>query len=143
MFLVMVRHPEQGDEHNGKEVCDEIRRKVQGSEVSICLFHDATEMVNARIGYANAFKQLDKELAARVTEVVCVVPGSIPRMMAYTVAMFSRKPWHIFATREEGERHMRMRGYVDADFRVPVTGRVNLRKVSRPGSAVAGSVGRH
>ncbi|HSP80906.1 MAG TPA: hypothetical protein VLQ93_20430 [Myxococcaceae bacterium] len=125
--LVMVNHPEHGDEHNGKEVCDEIRRLLEGQPGAICFFHDAAEMVNAKIGYANAFKALDKELAERVTEVVCSVPASIPRMMAYTVAMFSRKTWSIFRSREDAELHMRQRGYLDDEYQQPSPGRVCLR----------------
>jgi hypothetical protein len=125
--LLMVNHPEYGDEHNGQEVCDEIRRKLRNQPGPICFFHDAVGMVNAKIGYANAFKALDRELADRVTEVVCAVPGSIPRMMAYTVAMFSRKTWSIFRSREEAALHMRLRGYLDEEYQRPFEGRVYLR----------------
>jgi hypothetical protein len=84
-------------------------------------------MVNARIGYANAFKEFDRELSERVTEVVCAIPGPIPRMMLYTVATLSKRPWSIFRTRSEAEMHMRMRGYSASDYREPTSGSVDLR----------------
>jgi hypothetical protein len=129
--LVMVKHPEQGDEFNGKALCDEIRRLLKSHSGSMCFFHDATGMANARIGYANAFKELDRELTERVTEVVCAIPGAIPRMMAYTVATLSTQPWSIFRTRLEAEFHMRMRGYLSIDYQPPIEGAVHLRMVRR------------
>jgi len=125
--LVMVKHPEHGDELNGKALCNEIRQVLKNQAGTVCFFHDGTGMVNARIGYANAFKELDRELAGRVTEVVCAIPGPIPRMMVYTVATISKKPWSIYRTRVEAEMHMRMRGYHATDYCQPIEGKVNLR----------------
>ncbi|HEX8822814.1 MAG TPA: hypothetical protein VF794_23005 [Archangium sp.] len=117
-WLMMVKHPEQGDEVNGKALCDEIRKALKlHATGTVCFFHDGTGMVNARIGYANAFKELDRELAERVTEVVCATPGPIPRMMLYTVATLSKRSWSIFRTRAEADLHMRMRGYSATDYR--------------------------
>jgi hypothetical protein len=132
-WLLVVKHPEQGDEVNGKALCDELRRVLRlHATGTVCLFHDGTGMVNARIGYANAFKELDRELSERVTEVVCSIPGPIPRMMLYTVATLSKRQWSIFRTRSEAEMHMRMRGYSATDYRELVTGSVDLRV---PGSS--------
>jgi hypothetical protein len=125
--LVMVKHPEQGDEANGKALCEEIRRALKHHLGSVCFFHEASGMTNARIGYANAFKELDRELAERVTEVVCAIPGPIPRMMLYTVATLSTLPWSIFRTRMEADFHMRMRGYLSTDYQAPIEGSVLLR----------------
>jgi hypothetical protein len=125
--LVMVKHPEQGDETNGKALCEEIRRALKHHPGSVCFFHEASGMTNARIGYANAFKELDRELAERVTEVVCAIPGPIPRMMLYTVATLSTLPWSIFRTRMEADFHMRMRGYLSTDYQSPIEGSVLLR----------------
>jgi hypothetical protein len=129
--LVMVKHPEQGEELNGKALCDEIRKLLKAQPGTFCFFFDGTGMVNARIGYANAFKELDRELAERVTEVVCVIPAPIPRMMLYTVATMSKRPWNIFRTRTEAETHMRMRGYVGSDYREPLEESVRLRVLGR------------
>jgi hypothetical protein len=132
-WLLVVKHPEQGDEVNGKALCDELRRVLKlHATGTVCLFHEGTGMVNARIGYANAFKELDRELSERVTEVVCAIPGPIPRMMLYTVATLSKRPWSIFRTRSEAEMHMRMRGYSATDYREPTSGSVDLRV---PGSS--------
>ena len=129
--LVMVKHPEQGDDINGKALCDEIRQALKHQQGTFCFFYDGMGMVNARIGYANVFKELDRELADRVTEVVCAIPGPIPRMMAYTVATLSRNSWTIFRTLQEAELHMRMRGYGVIDLHQPLTRRVELRVLSR------------
>lgn len=131
-WLMVVKHPEQGDEVNGKALCDELRRMLRlHATGTVCFFHDGTGMVNARIGYANAFKELDRELSERVTEVVCAIPGPIPRMMLYTVATLSKKPWSIFRTRAEAEMHMRMRGYSATDYRELIEGTVELRLPGR------------
>jgi hypothetical protein len=129
--LMMIKHPEQGDEFNGKGLCEEIRRVLRHQPGRVCFFHDATGMVNARIGYANAFKELDRELGERVTEAVCAIPGPIPRMMLYTVATLSTQPWSIFRTRMEAEFHMRMRGYLTTDYQPPGEGAVHLRVLRR------------
>jgi hypothetical protein len=129
--LVMVKHPEQGDDVNGKALCDEIRKLLKTQPGTFCFFFDGTGMVNARIGYANAFKDLDRELAERVTEVVCAIPGPIPRMMLYTVATMSKRPWNIFRTRAEAEMHMRMRGYLGAEHREPLEESVRLLVLGR------------
>lgn len=131
-WLMVIKHPEQGDEVNGKALCDELRRMLRlHATGTVCFFHDGTGMVNARIGYANAFKELDRELSERVTEVVCAIPGPIPRMMLYTVATLSKKPWSIFRTRAEAEMHMRMRGYSATDYRELIEGAVELRLPGR------------
>lgn len=129
--LVVIKHPEQGDEFNGKALCDQIRQLLKNQPGTCCFFHDGTGMVNARIGYANAFKELDRELADRTTEVVCAMPGPIPRMMVYTVATIAQKPWTIFRTFAEAEMHMRMRGYVATDYTQPFEGMLNLRLLGR------------
>jgi len=109
--LVIVKHPENGVAENGKEICDQIRKKLKGSTGPVCLFHDATGMINANAGYAGAFKDLDKDISDRVVEVVCAIPGSIPRMMAHTVAMFSSKKWKIFKERPEAVEYLNLKGY--------------------------------
>ncbi len=129
--LVLVKHPAHGDEFNGKALCDEIRRLLRNQQGTLCFFHDGTGMVNARIGYANAFKELDRDLADRLTEVVCAVPGPIPRMMAYTVATIAQKPWTIFRTRAEADMHMRMRGYQVADYTRSFEGSLYLQVLGR------------
>ncbi len=125
--MVVIKHPEQGDELNGKALCNQIRQLLKNQPGTFCFFHDGTGMVNARIGYANAFKELDRELADRTTEVVCAIPGPIPRMMVYTVATIAEKPWTIFRTRAEADLHMRMRGYAATDYAQPFEGMLKLR----------------
>ena len=129
--LVLIKHPEQGDEFNGKALCDQIRQLLKNQPGTFCFFHDGTGMVNARIGYASAFKELDRELAERTTEVVCAIPGPIPRMMLYTVATIAEKPWAIFRTRPEAELHMRMRGYDAADYTQTFEGMLKLKVLGR------------
>lgn len=129
--LVLIKHPEHGDELNGKALCERIRQLLKNQPGTFCFFHDGVGMVNARIGYANAFKELDRELAGRTTEVVCAIPGAIPRMMAYTVATIADKPWTIFRTRAEAELHMRMRGYSATDYTQPLEGLLTLRLLGR------------
>ncbi|WP_257452426.1 hypothetical protein [Archangium lipolyticum] len=130
-WLVRVRHPEHGDELNGRALCDEIRQALKHQPGTFCFFYDGMGMVNARIGYANVFKELDRELSDRVTEVVCAIPGPIPRMMAYTVATLSRSSWTIFRTLAEAETHLRMRGYIGPDLTQPLEGGVNVRVLRR------------
>ncbi len=108
--LVVIKHSQRGDADNGKAICDAIREKVPEG-VNVCIFHDATEMESANTGYAGAFKELDKEISGRVTEIVCAVPGSIPRMMAHTVAMFSDKKWSIFKDKEEAVKYLEGKGF--------------------------------
>lgn len=129
--MVLIKHPEQGDELNGKALCDQIRQLLKNQPGTVCFFHDGLGMANARIGYANAFKELDRELAERTTEVVCAIPGPIPRMMLYTVATIAEKPWTIFRTRPEAEMHMRMRGYDAADYTQPFEGPLKLKVLGR------------
>jgi hypothetical protein len=129
--LVLIKHPAQGDELNGKALCAQIRQLVKNQQGTLCFFHEGTEMVNARIGYANAFKELDRELANRETEVVCAIPAPIPRMMIYTVATIAQKPWTIFRTRAEADLHMRMRGYLASDYGQPFDGTLKLCVLGR------------
>ncbi len=75
------------------------------------MFHDATGMENANSGYAAAFKDLDKDISGKITEIVCAIPGSIPRMMAHTVAMFSSKKWTIFKAGTEAQEYLKSKGY--------------------------------
>jgi len=130
-ILVLLKHPEHGDALNGKALCDQIRQLLKNQPGTVCFFHDGLEMVNARIGYANAFKELDRELAERTTEVVCAIPGPIPRLLLYTVAPIAEKPWSIFRTRPEAEMHMRMCGYASTDYTQPFEGMLKLRLLSR------------
>lgn len=109
--LAIVKHPKMGDADNGKAICARIRQKLKESEGPVCLYHDATDMSTANIGYAGAFKELDLEISGRVVEVVCAIPGSIPRMMAHTVAMFSSKKWSIFTSRADAVKHLNAMGY--------------------------------
>ena len=109
--LVIVKHPEKGDENNGKLICDEIRGSLAEKAGQVCIFHDATHMSWANSAYAGAFKELNKDLEGRVVEVVCAIPGSIPRMMACTVAMFSDLKWSIFKTKDEAKHHLRQKGF--------------------------------
>ncbi len=109
--LLTVLHSPRGDAENGKEICDRIRKRIADSGMSICIFHDATVMETANGAYAEAFKNLDKEISGRIAEIVCSIPRSIPRMMARTVAMFSQKKWSIFKERSEAEKYLKSRGY--------------------------------
>ena len=109
--LAIVKHPPKGDADNGKAICSKILVKLGNSVGPVCLYHDATNMETANTGYAGAFKELDKQIAERVVEVVCAIPGSIPRMMAHTVAMFSSKKWSIFKERAEAIRYLNSMGY--------------------------------
>lgn len=110
-ILVIVKHPDKGDAENGKAICDKVRRKVERGDESICIFHDATHMSTANPAYASEFKALDKDLADRLTEVVCAIPGSIPRMLAHTVAMFSEKDWSIFKALPEALFYVNSKGF--------------------------------
>lgn len=110
-ILVMIIHQEKGDGASGKAVCDKVRTMVAGGRNPICLFHDAMAMTTANAGYAGEFKLLDKDINDRLVEVVCAIPGSIPRMMAHTVAMFSDKDWSIFKTMPEALAYLYSKGY--------------------------------
>jgi hypothetical protein len=126
--LIIVHHPEKGDEDTGKAICDKIRKVVSESAGGVCLFHDASGMSIANPSYASEFKDLDKEIKSRVSEIVCAIPGSIPRMMAHTVAMFSDKDWSIFRDVEGALDHLHVRGFeVTADDVKAVTD-VELKK---------------
>lgn len=129
--LVRIALPEQGDEHNARELCERIRQLVKRQPGTFCFVHEGTGMVNARAGYANAFKELDRELSERTTEVVCVLPAPIPRMMVYTVATLAQRPWTIFRTRAEAELHLRARGYPPLEETPLAEGALHLR-VLRP-----------
>lgn len=109
--LVIVKHPAKGDRTNGMVICRKILDKVAKTSGAIIFFHDATDMATANAGYAGAFKDLDKALAARTKEVVCAIPGTIPRMMAQTVAMVSSKQWTIFKDKETALKHLSGIGY--------------------------------
>ncbi|ATB31120.1 hypothetical protein [Melittangium boletus] len=110
--VVWISLPAHGDEDNGKALCERIRQFVRAHPTgTFCFMLEGSDMVNARIGYANAFKELDRELGGRM-EVVCAIPAPIPRMMAYTVATMAQAPWTIFRTRTEADLHLRMRGYL-------------------------------
>jgi hypothetical protein len=109
--LVIIKHPQKGDADSGKAICDSIRKTIPAGAGHVCIFHDATEMGSANAGYAGAFKELDKEISGRVTEIVCAIPGSIPRMMAHTVAMFSDKKWSIFKEKDEAVKYLEEKGF--------------------------------
>ncbi|MBI5191030.1 MAG: hypothetical protein HZA22_10175 [Nitrospirae bacterium] len=109
--LVLIKHPSKGNAENGRAICDDIRRQLGRDSTPICLFHDATDMLTANSEYAGEFKKLDKEIEARLAEVVCAIPGSIPRMMAHTVAMLSDKPWNIFKSKPEAMAYLNDRGF--------------------------------
>jgi len=126
-ILVIIKHPEKGDADSGRAICDKIRRKVEGTAGPVCIYHDATGMLNADSGYAGEFKQLDKDLSGRVVEIVCAIPGSIPRMMAHTVAMFSSKKWSIFKERGEAIRYLNLRGYSISDMDVENAEEVSVK----------------
>jgi hypothetical protein len=110
--LVIVRHPEKGDRETGRIICQKILNRLAKTEGLVCIFHDAREMVTANAGYAGAFKDLDKALEKRVVRIVCAIPGTIPRMMAHTVAMISRKRWNIYKDRREALGYLSGIGYV-------------------------------
>lgn len=77
-------------------------------------------MATANAGYAGAFKELDKVLEKRTDEIVCAIPGTIPRMMAHTVAMISSKTWRIFKDRREALGYLLSIGHVlsDSEFKI-------------------------
>jgi len=110
-ILIIIRHPEKGEEANGKAVGDEIRKIISRSGGPVVMFHDATHMTSANAAYAAQFKELDKAVSDRLVEVVCATPGSIPRMMAHTVAMFSDKDWSIFKSLTEAVESINTRGF--------------------------------
>jgi hypothetical protein len=109
--VVWITLPTQGDESNGKALCERIRQFVRAHHAgTYCFMLEGSGMETARIGFANAFKELDRELGGRM-EVVCAIPAPIPRMMAYTVATMAQAPWSIFRTRAEADLHLWLRGY--------------------------------
>ncbi len=124
-FLVRVPLPEQGDELNGQALCAQLRRFLLAHPGRCCLLLEGTGMVNARSGFAAAFKALDREWGARL-EVVCAIPLPIPRMMVHTVATRAQASWHIFRTRAEADQHLRARGYLAADGTSPPRGPLHL-----------------
>jgi len=125
--LVIIKHPVRGNAENGREICGKIRQNLAGTTGQVCLYHDATVMSTANTGYAAEFKALDREISHRVIEVVCAIPGSIPRMMAYTVAMLSDKKWSIFKTREEADAYLTKMGYSTASIKTSATEPVSVR----------------
>src|SRR5512143_526613 len=125
--LAIVKHPAKGDADNGKAICARILQKLNESQGPVCIYHDATDMETANIGYAGAFKELDQKIAERVVEVVCAIPGSIPRMMAHTVAMFSRKKWSIFTTRADAVKHLNKMGYALTEDEITKAGDVSIK----------------
>ncbi|HEX9861547.1 MAG TPA: hypothetical protein VGB23_10100 [Nitrospirota bacterium] len=128
-MLVIIRHPEKGEEANGKSVCNEIRKMVSGSGKPLCLLHDATNMSTANAAYASAFKDLDRDIAGRLVEVVCAIPGSIPRMMAHTVAMFSDKDWAIFKSLQEALDYLKTKGFAVTAQEVAGAGAVSVKSL--------------
>lgn len=109
--LIVIKHPDKGEAGNGKTICDEVRAKISGSTGQIVLMHNATGMQTANSAYAAEFKQLDKDVAERVIEIIAAIPGSIPRMMAHTVAMFSDKSWSIFKDLAEAVTYLGSKGF--------------------------------
>jgi len=110
-MLVVVRHPKDGHTENGKAICNEVISKLARCRGPVCVFHDATRMEAANPGYAGAFKELDRELSERTTEVVCVVPRLVPRIMALTVAKLSSRKWTIFTTITEAFLYLSKMGF--------------------------------
>ncbi|MBI5189626.1 MAG: hypothetical protein HZA22_02975 [Nitrospirae bacterium] len=108
--LVVVRHPADGRTGNGRDICDTIKAKLRGHRGKVYIFHDATDMQVADIGYAKAFQCLDKDLLGFSVHIVCVIPSLVPRVMALTVVKASPHDWSIFKTFGEAERHLAARG---------------------------------
>jgi len=125
--VIIVKHPEKGDEINGKQICDKIRQTIKGASGEVCLFHDASGMSLANPAYAGEFKDLDRDIKPRVGEVVCAIPGSIPRMMAHTVAMFSDKDWSIFKSVDDALDYLRNKGFRISDDDIKSVEEVGLK----------------
>ncbi len=128
-LFIIVRHPEKGNGENGRIICKKILGKLADIDGPICFFHDAMDMATANTGYAGAFKDLDKALAKRTSEIVCAIPGVMPRMMAQTVAMVSSKKWKIFKDREEALGYLSGMGYTLSASEFKTLGDVTLRIV--------------
>ncbi len=127
--LIIVKHPDKGEAENGKAICDKIRQKAGSGGDPVCIFHDATHMSSANPAYATEFKSLDRDLADRLTEVVCAIPGSIPRMLAHTVAMFSEKDWSIFKALPEALFYVNSKGFTITEKDVVDADEVSVWKV--------------
>ena len=132
--LAIVKHPLKGDADNGKVICSKILTKLSTSEGPVCIYHDATNMETANIGYAGAFKDLDRQIAERVVEVVCAIPGSIPRMMAHTVAMFSSKKWSIFTSRADAIKYLNAMGYALTEEEISKSEDVSIKVLQHGGA---------
>jgi len=125
--VIIVKHPDKGDEQNGREICSKIRQTIERTSGEVCLFHDASGMSLANPAYAGEFKDLDRDIKQRVGEVVCAIPGSIPRMMAHTVAMFSDKDWSIFKDVNSALDYLQNKGFEISDNDIKSVDGVGLK----------------
>jgi hypothetical protein len=108
--LVIVRHPQVGDEERGKKACAQINRVIAGKPGPVLFLHDASAMDRATTAYISAFRKLDKCLMNREVEFVCIAPASGPRAMVYIMSMLSSKKWAIFRDKADAMIYLASKG---------------------------------
>lgn len=124
--LLVVRHSGTGEPQEGRALIQEIRRKASTTTHRLVFFHEASKMTLASPGYALAFREIDAELAPRVAQIVCAIPGAIPRMMAHSVSVVSTRDWRIFKSTGEALNHLRAIGLEVTPDRLTKMGAVEL-----------------
>lgn len=109
--ILAVHHPRTGGYEEGQRICVVIKQLISGFEGDLIVLHDASQMEKANPDYAGHFKKLQKDSGQRFVAIYCAIPGNIPRLMARTVSMVSKTPWHIFSALDEAVTELELAGY--------------------------------
>lgn len=110
MNLVIIRHPQVGNEESVRGECARISRILAGKPGPVLFLHDASAMRRATSSYIAAFRELDRCLTDREVEFVCIAPTSGPRAMVYIMSMLSSKKWAIFRDKADAVVYLTSRG---------------------------------
>lgn len=114
--LIVVLHPRDGNQVNGKQIVAAIRAEIAAAgkaRLIPAIFHDASKLEHADMGYVAEFSQLEKATAGRTGEVVCAIPCAYLRVLARTVSWVSGKSWMILDAREAALARLKALGHVD------------------------------
>jgi hypothetical protein len=104
---VLVIHHTHGDEQTAANLCEAIKDTIQSAQSAstipstFVIVHNAAHMESVSSGYREHFIQLERDIAASVSDTICYIPAAFPRLMAKTVAFVTRRPWQIFARKDE------------------------------------------